>query len=755
MIGKTILHYKIIEKLGEGGMGVVYKAEDTKLDRTVALKFLPAHLTANDTEKARFLQEAKAAAQLNHPNVCVIHEIQDEGEHPFIVMEYVEGQTIHKMVGSGNELSIDKVVEYAIQIADALQAAHERDIVHRDIKSDNIMVTAKDRIKVMDFGLAKLKGTARLTKSASTVGTLAYMAPEQIQGHDVDARSDIFSFGVVLFEMLTGKLPFKGEYEAALMYEIMNEQPQSTENLREDTPSELAHIINRALEKDPNDRYQSISDILIDLRRLKRYTSRVSRPAMPAAESSKQHSVPRIQAAPPKQKHKLRLPLIVAGASLIIILVILGIFLFPAGEAANQERLPIAVADFINQTNEPELDGLSGMLITALEQSRRLAVVTRSRMFDILQQMGKSDITRIDESLAKQICQQANIGAMVVASIRKFGKLYTIDLKVVDPNKSEYLFNAKEEGEGQESIPSMLDKLSEKTRVGLKERVAQVKETSQNVASVTTTNLDAYQHYFQGEQFINQVKFDEAIEEFKKAIALDSTFGLAYYRLAYAESWGIRGEGIQKNHVKRAMKYIGRLPERERFLVRAENARLENGYKAGTAIYREMEKIYPDDKEMIYNIGDWSYHLGNYNTAVSYLSKTLEIDPNNHRALQHLIWTYRDMKDYDKMLETAKRYVAVSGSGESYQLLGDAYTKSGQLEQGVTTLQQARDLFPDSYQITGSIADLYIYEEKYAEAEKELKSLVKNNQPSEVKNYGYNKLADLYPYQGKYQKALN
>lgn len=201
-------------------------------------------------------------------------------------------------------------------------------------------------------------------------------------------------------------------------------------------------------------------------------------------------------------------------------------------------------------------------------------------MFDILDQMGKKDVTRIDESLGKQICRQANISAMVVASIRKFGKLYTIDLKVVDPNKNEYLFTAKEEAEGQEGIPSMLDKLSEKTHVGLKEQLAQVKETSQNVASVTTNNLGAYQHFFQGEQLINQLRFEEAIEEFKKAVALDSSFAQAYYRMAYAESWGRGKEEITRNHLERALKNINRMPEKERYLVRAQYAMRDNNYKA-------------------------------------------------------------------------------------------------------------------------------------------------------------------------------
>ena len=301
----------------------------------------------------------------------------------------------------------------------------------------------------------------------------------------------------------------------------------------------------------------------------------------------------------------------------------------------------------------------------------------------------------------------------------------------------------------------MLDNLSEKTRIGLKERVTQIKERSQSIASVTTTNLEAYQHFFQGEQLINQLKFDAAIEELKKAVSLDSTFAQAYYRLAYAESWQNDNEVLQKNHLERALKFINKMPERERYLVRATSEIIDNEYKAGVAILKEMEQIYPDDKEMLYNIGDWSYHLDEYTTAVTYFNKTLKIAPNHQRALQHLTWTYRDMENHNKMLMTAKRYVAVSGSGESYQLLADAYIQLDQLEKGITTLQQARDLFPDNYRITGSIADLYTYLNQYAKAEYELLKLVEKNQSSKANNYGYDRLAGFYPYQGKYRKALN
>ncbi len=282
MIGQTISHYKILEKLGEGGMGVVYKALDLKLDRPVALKFLPHEISISEEDRARFLQEARAASAISHPNVCVIHDIAESDGRQFIVMEFVDGRTLRQMVPIPK---LQDALGYAIHIGEALEEAHRKGIVHRDIKTDNIMVNVNNQVKVMDFGLAKLRGSLKLTKTSSTVGTLSYMAPEQIQGGEVDARSDIFSFGVVLFEMLTGQLPFVGEHEAAMMYSIVNESPQPIQKLRPELSSEVLHIINRALEKDPEDRYQTVRDMVIDLRRAKKETSRVSRAAyVPAAQ---------------------------------------------------------------------------------------------------------------------------------------------------------------------------------------------------------------------------------------------------------------------------------------------------------------------------------------------------------------------------------------------------------------------------------------------------------------------------------------
>ena len=327
MIGQIISHYKILEKLGEGGMGVVFKAHDTELDRAVALKFLPHHITVNEAEQARFLQEARAAAVLNHPNICTVYAIEKADDQQFIAMEYVEGKTLRQLIPiQKTQIAID----YAIQIGEALQEAHSKGIVHRDVKADNIMVNSKNQIKVMDFGLAKLKGSLKLTKTSSTVGTLAYMAPEQIQGGEVDARSDIFSFGVVLYEMLTGHMPFRGEHEAAVMYSIVNEEPESLQAYLPDAPSELLHVLSRALEKDPEVRYQTVHDMVIDLRRLKKETTRVVRPSQGAVETA---AIPS-QRLRGRSKKKLAMAL---GSTIGGIGAIIAVLLLSGGPELNPE----------------------------------------------------------------------------------------------------------------------------------------------------------------------------------------------------------------------------------------------------------------------------------------------------------------------------------------------------------------------------------------------------------------------------------
>jgi len=350
MIGQTVSHYKILKKLGGGGMGVVYRAEDLTLTRSVALKFLPHGLEADEPERARFLQEARAAAILNHPNICTIHETAEADGQQFIVMEYVDGKTLRdiipvKMLQDG--------ITYAIQIAEALQEAHTHGIVHRDIKAENIMVNTKNQVKVMDFGLAKLKGSLKSTKTSSTVGTLAYMAPEQIQSGEVDARSDIFSFGVVLYEMLAGHLPFRGEHEAAMMYSILNEEPASLQTYLPDAPSELLHTVNRALEKNPEERYQTVHDMLIDLRRMKKDSSRVLR--QPHYDTSVPGTTVPIPAVEGKKSWKRRLWVGTATVAILCVTSILFLLLRTHPVRLNPNRTTATLRTTLEVTGYPSL----------------------------------------------------------------------------------------------------------------------------------------------------------------------------------------------------------------------------------------------------------------------------------------------------------------------------------------------------------------------------------------------------------------
>jgi len=739
MTGKTILHYKIVEKLGEGGMGIVYLAEDTKLKRQVAIKFLPHHISDNSDERKRFEIEAQAAAALNHPNIATIHNIEEADDEIFIVMEYITGKHLKDYINS-KPLSVEEATNISIHIAGGLQAAHDKGIVHRDIKSSNIMSTDDEQVKIMDFGLAKVRGGVQLTTDHSTLGTAAYMSPEQVKGEEVDQRSDIWSFGVVMYEILTGQLPFKGEYEQAVTYSIVNENPNPISEVRSDLPHELEIIINKCLEKNVENRYQHADDILVDLRKI-------------VKEFETKEILSKAGVSDTQPQKQSRSFIFQGVITFVVILFISGYFIL-RGEEESGEKISIAVVDFVNETDEMELNGLSGMLITALEQSRRLSVLTRSRMFDILNQLGKKDVDNINEKMGMEICKQANIGALAVASIRKLGNRYAIDLKVIDPHKNEHLVTAKEEENGQEKIFAMIDRLAEKTRKGLNEKAEELQAARQNVAEVTTTNLEAYEHFFQGEQLLSKLKINQAIEEFKKAVFLDSTFALAYYRLGYAYGWLTKTD-LAREALAKARSMIDRIPEKERYILRSEEAHLKGAYEAAIPILEEGVKIYPEDKEILYNFGDALYHEGRYDESIKYLEKVLEMDPGHERALNHILLALWANRLFERAIDYGKQYVQQSHSSEAFADLALSYIYTGNLNQALETCRKGIEIYPENPDLQERIGKIYIYQGKYEEAEEYLKSMIGEEKPNSIRMQGYIKLVDLYAYLGKYNLMMN
>jgi serine/threonine protein kinase/tetratricopeptide (TPR) repeat protein len=539
MIGSTISHYKIIEKLGEGGMGVVYKAHDLKLDRDVALKFLPHHLTATPEEQSRFLQEARAASALNHPNICAIHSIGEEGDpkgagQQFIEMEYVDGKTLREIIQSALPTQ-QSAITYAIQIGEALREAHSKGIVHRDVKTDNIMVNTKNQVKIMDFGLAKLKGSMKLTKTSSTVGTLSYMAPEQIQGGEIDGRSDIFSFGVVLYEMLTGHMPFRGEHEAAIIYSIVNEEPLPLQKYLQDIPSELVHILNRALEKDPEDRYQSVHDMVIDLRRLKKETSRVSRAA---AVVTPHGGVVETSEGPPKpwfHKSYLFAPRpVVVGLIAVVIMLIAGIsyfLFFHSKERFVQNRL--AVAGFENRTGDSSLDAIGIQIIESIAQGiAGIGIIEVVPSDDGIRIWQRLRLESLRPDLLPLFAEETGARLIVGGMYYKQGDSLFIHARLIDSESAKHLKVVQQIGSTLENSRIAI----EKVRQRLMGAVAFLSDVNapfyaENPAYFPT--YESYKEFKTGCDLFYRGKYSASINYLSESFRLDPNFKIPLILQAY------------------------------------------------------------------------------------------------------------------------------------------------------------------------------------------------------------------------------
>jgi len=609
LIGKTISHYKIIEKLGEGGMGEVYLAEDTDLHRKVAIKFLPEHLTRVKDNIERFRREAQAAAALNHPKIVTIYEIAEEDDRTFIVMEYVDGITLREVINSNAQFPITNYSNIISQICEGLSKAHQSGIVHRDIKPENIIIDHEARVKILDFGLAKLKGVSKLTKETSTLGTIHYTSPEQLQGKEVDHRSDIWSLGVVLYEMLTGQLPFRGEYDSAIIYSILNEAPQQISDLCPEVPRWLEILIEKALSKSSDDRFQSLDEMITNLR----YGSEI-------AISLKKKSFYRSALL----KFKKRKFLLSAIISLMFIIIV-GLINLLSLKFSGVETKSIAILPFTNlssdQTYEYISDGITEDIITQVSKISELRVLSRS---SIMRYKNK-DIN------IKKIGKDLNVSTVLEGSVRIENNSIRVAAQLIDTNTDAHLW-AEIYDKELTRIFDIQSEVANEIASALKVKLTPSEKT--NLEKKATKNLEAYSFYLKGKEYYNKYNKEDnetAIELFKRALKRDAGYSLAYAGLgnAYGQRYEKFGYSI-------------------------------DWLDSSIAISEKAILIDPDLAEGYKALG-LSYHLKGWrNKAVEANKKAIELNPNLYPAIGNLGIEYMSMGKLDESLLLLQKAISLN-----------------------------------------------------------------------------------------------
>ncbi len=735
--GTKVGHYRIIEKIGAGGMGEVFLAEDTKLNRQVALKFLPGHLVSNEDAKARFTREAQSAAGLKHPNIVTVYEVSEYNGRPFFAMECCEGKPLRDVIKE-EKPALELIIDLTIHICEGLQEAHEAGIVHRDIKPSNIILDKSGRPKVADFGLATVQGLEKLTKTGSTLGTIGYMSPEQIQVKDVDLRSDLFSIGVVLYEMIAEHPPFKGDTEASILNSVLNDIPEPLSRYKSGVSSELQRIVSKLLEKDPQLRYQSAAGVISDLKLLKRDSGSVTVPLE----------------TPVKQFKRLLVPaLMVVIVILLLVLKPWKVEVRPTDVAvAAENRLAIMYFDNLADPDDTQRLGeiATNLLITDLTESHYVDVVSSQRLYDILKLLGREGEKKIGRDVATEVAQKAGGRWMLLGSILQVDPQIIITSQLVDVETGSSVASQRINGEEGDNIFALIDKLTVEIKNDLSLPEEALAETDRPVSDVTTHSPEAYRYYLEGLDLNLRLYKTDAEAKYLKALEFDSTFAMVYYRLSALKS----GEE-KKRLATLALKYAEKANWEEQAIIKAWYARITGHYEEAIRLAKTILDRDPVNLHAWEAIGlMYNNDLQNMQEAILHYQKVIEIDSLYAPVYNMLAYAYNTVNDFENAIRTINKYISLTpNDANPYDSRGEIYACNGKLDQAIESFEKAVEIKPDYFGSWETMGHMYLFKGDYDKARKCFETLLSSTNKITRLNGRVN-LALIPMFQGKFKDAL-
>jgi tetratricopeptide (TPR) repeat protein/predicted Ser/Thr protein kinase len=746
MIGQTVSHFEILERLGQGGMGVVYKARDLRLDRLVALKFLPSHLGGEDAAERRFLREARTASALDHANICTIYEIgETEDGRTFIAMAYVEGESLAERIARG-PVSVEEALRIGTKVAQGLAEAHARGIVHRDIKPGNIAITNEGAVKILDFGLAMVPGAARITQGDTTTGTAAYMSPEQVRGEPVDPRTDIWSWGVVMYEMLTGRPPFKGENVPAVIFSILKANPKQISSISP-VPRTLEAIVEKALSKNPSSRYRSAEDLLEDL----------PSPGLSESLTAIMPVTAPLEKGVGRISRRRRWPLVVLAASTVL-LALWAVWHFQSRRSSPKvagASTSVAVLPFRYRGSDQYRylgDGMVELLSAKLDHAGALRAIDPRAIAGL-----GAGQNAIDPEQGRRAAERLHAQHFVLGSIVEVGGKVQIDATLY-PVQDRLVATVQTAASGD--VVKAFDLVDELAIGLLAELGAGADVRTNRVAAVTTSSLAAFRAYLDGESEFQRGDFRSSVEAFRKAVELDKQFALAWYRLSVALEWLGTPQELHNQAAEQADRYADHLSDRDRRLLEASKVWRQGFNLEAKRLYGAIVQTYPDEIEGWYQLGEVLFHRNalygaSFTESRAAFERVLSYEPNHFASLVHLARIEAFEGRLDAMTSLVERFLALGKeSPERVRAIRalQAFALGDRQKQDQVVAELERS---DGPAVAMAFLEVSLYARNLRGAERIAELLTALSRPPRVRSYGHVALAHLALARGKWAEARN